>query len=108
MSALITYLGDPHLKTAFLGEIAKHEQMDAFLKGTYGQMNGHFRGCAIGCSLHSLNVLQGKTGHAAAVNTGQHQRYETELGLPVWFAYLEDNIFERLPPDSAGYGVEVW
>ena len=48
---LVTYLGKPDLKVAFLGEIGKHEALDALVKGSYGRMNGHFKGCAIGCSL---------------------------------------------------------
>jgi hypothetical protein len=95
MSQLITYLGKPELKATFLEQITLHETQDAFIKGTYGQMNGHFRGCAIGCSLHSLNVLQGKTDPAEAID--MHSRYESELGLPTWLAHLEDSIFERLP-----------
>src|SRR5687768_16046107 len=96
---LQAYLNDSKLKADFLREIAKHEAADALIKGTYAQMNGHFKGCAIGCSLYSLNVLQGKKGKDAAKNTGEHYRYEAELGLPTWFAYLEDNIFERLPDE---------
>ena len=96
-----TYLNDPTLKAAFLAEITKHEEQDQLVKGTYGQMNGAFTGCAIGCALHSLNVLQGKTGKAAADRTGVHARYEQELGLPTWFAYLEDNVFETLPNELA-------
>jgi hypothetical protein len=94
---MLTYLGDPALKQAFLEQLTLHEQHDQFVKGTYGEMNGAFRGCGIGCSLHSLNVLQGKTGKALIGATDQHARYEAELGLPVWFAYLEDQIFEHLP-----------
>ena len=96
-----TYLNSPELKTAFLAEITKHEDADALVKGTYGQMNGMFKGCAIGCSLHSLNVLQGKTGAAVAELTDRHDRYEAELGWPLWLAYLEDNIFESLPDELA-------
>lgn len=99
MTALVSYLGDPDLKAAFLAEITKHEQQDQFIKGTYGRMNGSFKGCAIGCSLHSLNVLHGKTGKASAQHTGQHARYEAELGLPTWLAHLEDRLFEGLPDD---------
>jgi len=96
-----TYLNSPQLKADFLAEITKHEAQDALIKGTYGQMNGTFKGCAIGCSLHSLNVLQGKTGAEAATRTGDHARYETELGLPIWFAHLEDYLFENLSDDLA-------
>ena len=98
---LLTYRNDAALKAAFLAEIMKHEAQDAIIKGTYGRMNSHFRGCAIGCALHSLNILQGKTGPALLEQTGLHQRYEAELGLPTWFAYLEDHLFENLPDNLA-------
>src|SRR5438034_777684 len=98
---LQTYLNDPTLKANFLIEIGKHEQQDQIIKGTYGRMNGMFKGCAIGCALHSLNILQGKTGKASAEATGDHRRYETELGLPLWFAYMEDRLFENLPDELA-------
>lgn len=94
---LQTYLNRPQLKADFLAELAKHEEHDALIKGTYGTMNRLFKGCAIGCALHSLNILQGKVGAATALDTDKHARYEAELGLPRWFAYLEDQIFEELP-----------
>lgn len=99
MNDLITYLGKPELKATFLVEIGKHEAADQIVQGHYGEMNGKFTGCAIGCSLHSLNVLQGKADPMASVS--QHDRVPVELGWPLWLAYLEDNIFERLPDELA-------
>ena len=98
MTELHAYLNDPQLKADFIAQIADHERQDAIIKGTYGAMNGRFRGCAIGCALHSLNVLQGKS---PTDRVDEHCRYEKELGLPAWFAYLEDHIFESLPLDLA-------
>ena len=95
---LLTYHADPQLKAALLAELAKHEAADQFVKGTYGRMNAHFRGCAIGCSLHSLNVILGKPEQE---RTGDHSRYMTELGWPLWLALLEDTVFEHLPEDQA-------
>ena len=91
---ILTYRNDPAFKAAFLAELDKHAALDAFTKGTYGMMNGHFRGCGIGCSLASLNVLRGAP---VLEQTGQHERYPSELGWPLWLAYLEDNLFESLP-----------
>ena len=97
-----TYLNSPELKAAFLAEIAKHEEMDAFIKGTYGEVVGpNFRGCAIGCSLHSLNIINGAADMELTARTGDHARYEKELGLPIWLAYLEDHLFETLPIEEA-------
>lgn len=98
MTPLITYHNDPALKAALLIEIGKHEAADMLVKGHYGEMNGHFTGCAIGCSLHSLNLLQGKHGREAELEgTSHHDRFASELGWPLWLAYYEDSIFEGLP-----------
>jgi len=94
MSELVTYRNDPAFKVAFLAELDKHAALDAFTKGTYGQMNSHFKGCGIGCSLASLNVI---AGLPITERTSHHDRYPTELGWPLWLAYLEDNLFENLP-----------
>ena len=96
---LISYLNDPDLKARLLVEIAVHEQADEIAKGTYGTMNGSWRGCAIGCSLRSLNRIQGAKD--INVETGVHARFPKELGWPLWLACLEDNVFENLPMDLA-------
>ena len=95
---LLTYHGNHDFKAAFLAEIGKHEVADQITKGTYGQMNGQWHGCAIGCSLRSLNLLG---GHPHDQQTGRHDRIPKELGWPLWLAYAEDDIFEHLPDDIA-------
>src|SRR5262245_12978579 len=100
MITVQTYLGDATLKARFLEEIGKHELADAIVQGTYGEMvDAEFRGCAIGCSLHSMNIIHGAADSEWKI--GDHARYESELGLPIWLAYLEDNIFEHLPIEQA-------
>mgnify|MGYP001566569647 CR=1 FL=1 len=96
MTELITYLGDENLKRDFLMELGKHEAADAIMKGTYGRLNGVFRGCAIGCALNSLNTLHGKP---PLHQTDNHARMPIELGWPLWLAYADDTIFENLPDD---------
>ena len=98
---MTTYHNDPKLKTDFLTEIGKHEAADAFIKGTYGRMNGAFKGCAIGCSLASLNVIRGRPINE---RTGDHERLSKELGVPLWLAHLEDHLFEALPIEAARQG----
>lgn len=93
------YLNSADLKSRFLAEISKHEAADQLIKGSYGEMNGQFRGCAIGCSLHSMNIIQGAPDLLG--RTGDHRRYPSALGLPIWLAYLEDDIFEQLPIELA-------
>ena len=92
---LIAYHGDPALKAAFLATIEHHEQSGQLIKGKDGQINGMWHGSAVGCSLRSLNLMQGLSD--PNVRTDLHSRYEAELGFPVWSAYLEDHIFEQLP-----------
>jgi hypothetical protein len=95
MTESLTYKGDPSFKEAFLRELGKHEAADALIKGTYGQLtDDRFRGCGVGCSLASLNVL---AGQPVDHQTSHHARYPTELGWPLWLAHLEDHVFERLP-----------
>jgi hypothetical protein len=89
------YLNDPTLKRRLVAEILKHQKADQIIKGTYGGLYGRdhiWKGCAIGCALHSLNALTDQTA-----STDQHQRFETELGIPVELAYHIDTVFENLP-----------
>ena len=46
-----------------------------------------------------MNKIQGRPDAELEDDTNDHTRYVTELGLPLWLAYLEDNLFECLPND---------
>ena len=99
---MLAYLNDPTLKARFLAELALHREEDRIIRGTYGEVaDGGWKGCAVGCSLRSLNRLAGKDGGAMEENTGVHARYPAELGIPLQLAYLEDRIFEGLPMDDS-------
>lgn len=90
------YLNDPKLKQDFLAEIRKHQEADRIIQGTYGEDGEDFKGCAVGCSIRSLNIIKGKH-----IPTGSHEAYEPELDMPVALAHLEDRIFEGLPVEKA-------
>ena len=97
METLISFKGDKKLKIALLGEVEKHRKADQIVQGTYGKgSNGDWKGCAVGCSVHSLNRLNG-----TSYQTSDHTVYEKELGIPEWLARLEDRIFEGLPKEEA-------
>ena len=84
-------------KKALLKEIKWHRTQDMILQGTYGsEVDGKWRGCAVGCAIHSINRLANKS-----LATNDHRVYETELGIPEWLARLEDSIFEGLPKEEA-------
>jgi hypothetical protein len=81
-SPLIAYHGDPALKETALEQLAMHKRLDQIVQGLYWTEENGGRGCAVGCLLHDPE--------------GAHERYETEFGIPVQLAWLEDGIFEDL------------
>ena len=97
MNTLISYHGDENLKKQLVSEIAQHRTADQIIQGTYGEGIGkNWRGCAVGCSIHSLNRKLGKK-----YSISDHKVYEKALGLPEWLARLEDEIFDGLPKEEA-------
>ena len=74
--------GDPKVKEKYLARVKAHRAADEIVQGHYWQ-NG--KGCAVGCTIHS----------------NDHQAYETELGIPVQIARLQDWLFENLSNEEA-------
>lgn len=95
---LKAFHNDPKLKKDMVLEILNHQKQDQILKGTYGQQNGKWRGCAVGCSVRSLAIIKGET---LIEQYNQHERYETDLGIPESLARLEDYLFEVMPQADA-------
>lgn len=84
-------------KKEFVKEMKMHAKMDAFIKGTYGESeDGIFKGCSVGCALHSVSRLKG-----TALDTGDHELFEKYLGVPEWLARLNDTLFENLPEERS-------
>jgi uncharacterized protein YdbL (DUF1318 family) len=82
------YHNDPALKERVMAKIAAHREADRIAKGAYvRRSNGKKKHCAVGCLLEDSN--------------GGHMRYESEFGIPVQLAWLEDGIFESLPDEHA-------
>ena len=79
-------------KDEFIKEIKWHMEQDAFMRGTYTENNkNNFRGCAVGCSIYSINKLLG-TAH----DYDEHVDMAETLQIPEWLVRLEDKIFEGL------------
>ena len=99
---MIAYHGREDLKAAFLAQIAQHETADRIVRGVYSK-DGQDEtleftgGCAVGCSLQSLAVIEG----LATIDHSDHTLYERYLGVPQMLARLEDRIFEGLPEAEA-------
>ncbi len=85
---LIAFHGKQEVKDLYLSRVRAHRAADEIVQ-SFGywakDSKGEFKGCAVGCTLHS----------------GEHDAYETELGIPVMFAYLEEGIFENMAPEDA-------
>jgi hypothetical protein len=84
------------LKTLMIDEIKAHQEADQIIQGTYGKENGKWKGCAVGCSIHSLNLKLKKD-----YSTSDHSVYETAFGIPSELAYLEDELFEEMEIEDA-------
>ncbi len=76
------FLNDPKVRKLYLGRVKSHAKADEIVQGKYWE-NGH--GCAVGCTIHDSN----------------HAKYESELGIPIELAYLQDALFEALPAAEA-------
>ena len=74
--------GDPEVKKKYLARVKAHRKADQIIKGQYWEEG---KGCAVGCTIHGSD----------------HQAYETELGIPVQLAHLQDCLFEDLPNEEA-------
>jgi len=94
---MLTYSGID--KEAFVQEIVWHREQDAIAQGRYGgEVNGHWKGCAVACSLRSYARLKGLPLQESYDN---HADFETFGIWPEWLARLEDTIFEGLPANDA-------
>jgi len=84
---MISFFGEQCLRDAVVEQVREHQRLDQIIQGKYWEQceDGVFRGCAIGCVLHSSD----------------HMAYERQLGLPVFLAYLDEHIFESLPASEA-------
>ena len=79
---MLAFHNDATLKARKLDQVRAHEAADEIVKGQYWE---HGKGCAVGCTVHS----------------GDHRAYETEMGIPVMLARLEDRIFEGMSNEAA-------
>ncbi len=81
---MYSYHNDQTVKDKYVLRMQKHIEMDELVQGT-GWDIYDTKGCAVGCTLNSYD----------------HDGYETELGLPVWLAYLEDTLHEGVSQEYA-------
>ena len=99
---MLSYHNDENLKALVVAEMKNHQKKDQFIKGTYEKLNGKFKGCAIGCTIDSVNKIFGRS-----YKTSEHKVFEEALGIPEWLARLQDSFFENLPVgDNSQFAVD--
>jgi hypothetical protein len=76
------YHNDPTIKARYVERVRSHYILDQIVQGRYWQYG---KGCAVGCTIHS----------------SEHDRYETELGIPLVLARLQDRLFEGMSSEEA-------
>ena len=85
MAPLLAFHNDPTIKDKYVARAEWHQAMDHLQQGVYYQNNnGQIRACAVGCTLEERYDELG------------HRAYETDLGIPMILARLQDRIFEGL------------
>ena len=91
---MLAYTHPKITRAAFLAELQWHQDQDRIISGTYEDgTDKTFRGCAVGCSLHSVKrVLKIRS----RIAYGDHAQYETYLGIPQILARTQDRVFEGL------------
>lgn len=91
----LSYHNDVNLKKLIIDEMKIHQNKDRMIKGSYGfYESGKFKGCAIGCSIKSINKILGKD-----YDTNSHDKLSNTLGIPIWLFKVQDSFFECLPSD---------
>lgn len=93
---MLSYHNDENLKNLVVSEMKKHQEQDQLIKGSYEEINGKFKGCAVGCTIDSINVILGKS-----YKTSEHKVFEESIGVPEWLARLQDSLFEALPDNES-------
>jgi hypothetical protein len=90
-SPLVAFHGNAELKEFVLAQLDAHRKADRLVHGVYWE-NG--KGCAVGCTLEAVRLRNGNADRN--IDHAAHALYESELGIPVILARLEDRIFEGM------------
>lgn len=73
---------DLQTKEKYVNRVKRHQEQDEIVQGVYWEKG---KGCAVGCTIEG----------------NDHEKYETELGIPRVIARIEDKIFEGLSNEEA-------
>lgn len=106
-AAILTYYNDPARKAVRIERCKAHMEADRLRAGTYGDQDGEkFVACAIGCQIYDIAQERGVSW--GSLRNGKHKVVADDYGWPEWLCWLEDTIFEGLPPDQrAGWPLRL-
>ncbi len=92
---MTAYNNNPAFREQVLKEIKRHEELDMFISGQYNEGGGAaFKGgCAIGCTVHSLNLINN-----SSIAYNSHNDVARLLDVSIDLCLLVDSVFENLPP----------
>jgi hypothetical protein len=74
---LLSFHGKPELKAAKIADLEKHRELDNFIQRTYFH-NTLKKGCAVTCTMFT----PGELAAGKVSDSGIHERYETQIGVP--------------------------
>lgn len=82
-----TYNNEPALKERIQAGNNLHEAQGRFIRGSYWNENpDDFKGCSIGCTLHTMG----------ADTFSDHELAAELTGLPLWVMRISDMLFENI------------
>ena len=77
-------------------ELQWHLEQDKIVQGLYGDEEEEFKGCMMGCAVNSIRKINND-----ALRHDNHAEQAKYLGLPEWFVYLYEGIFEGLSTEDS-------
>ena len=100
------FIKTPIKKSELMRELKAHQKADNFVRGRYFSFG---KGCAVGCSLHSVAKIKGLTiGNNDDAKFSNHYEYEEYFNIPEFFAQLSDVLFETISEErSKTFPVEI-
>jgi hypothetical protein len=83
-----------------------HRDADMLRSGFYGEKNGKFHGCSVGCLAYEIAPRQFTKAHGWTADN-LHALVGDHYGYPEWLARLQDQIFENLGDERNDWHVQI-
>ena len=105
---MLSYHNKPELKALAIKAAQHHADQDMLIKGTYGHIDGSFKGCSVGCDAYDIMLAQGESKKSinSLISNDPHQITSEYFGFPAWLEKLRDTLFEHLE-DNEGWHVSL-